>query len=247
MVRKILFALILLLGIHSGYNENETILSEQDTENIIASEIPEEYEATIVTELPDGFIPLSDSELNVIFWETQISFCDSESTISFYQTSVKNEDFIVKYGGRYYINASIYQSFLPQTVAENFPGPLSEWLGFYQYDETWQASANETHPSITYRLILYVHNNEVQARLTANGFQTNMHIEARTEGDETKLELYSFSASGRPVPNVKSGEPVLTLYKEDGVIKTQWGSISPVVEKPSQIYFQPTTSPWQWD
>ncbi len=48
---------------------------------------------------------LSKDALSYVFWESQISFLDTEGTC-IYQTSVKNDKFIVKYKGEYYINES---------------------------------------------------------------------------------------------------------------------------------------------
>jgi hypothetical protein len=68
-------------------------------------------DAKIVFDLPPGFVSLdeemtlSKDALSYVFWESQISFLDTEGTC-IYQTSVKNDKFIVKYKGEYYINES---------------------------------------------------------------------------------------------------------------------------------------------
>lgn len=74
-------------------------------------------DAKMVFKLPDGFVSLeevinsSEGALNYVFWESQISFLDAKGTC-IYQTGVKNDNFIVKYKGKYYISESKYNELL---------------------------------------------------------------------------------------------------------------------------------------
>lgn len=68
-------------------------------------------DAKVVYRLPEGFISLdelqtvSDGRLSYIFWESQICiFEEEDKTGTYYQTSVRDKDFIVKFKGDYYIN-----------------------------------------------------------------------------------------------------------------------------------------------
>jgi hypothetical protein len=67
--------------------------------------------------LPAGFVSLEDEitssegALSYVFWESQISFLDPKGTC-IYQTSVKNDSFIVKYKGKYFISESKYNEML---------------------------------------------------------------------------------------------------------------------------------------
>ncbi len=80
-------------------------------------------DAKMVFNLPSGFVSLdetiasSDGVLHYVFWESQISFLDSKDTC-IYQTSVKNDSFIVKYKGKYYISESKYNELL-ETVTKD--------------------------------------------------------------------------------------------------------------------------------
>lgn len=75
--------------------------------------VQEGNDAKIVFNLPPGFVSLDETTtlskdaLSYVFLESQISFIDSGGTC-IYQTSVKNDKFIVKYKGEYYINESEY-------------------------------------------------------------------------------------------------------------------------------------------
>ena len=66
---------------------------------------------------PEGYLPLheiidsSDGAWNYMFWEEQITFLDEDNTC-FFQTSVKNKDFIVKYKGAYYITKKYAEMFV---------------------------------------------------------------------------------------------------------------------------------------
>lgn len=67
-------------------------------------------DAQSVCEIPDGFVEiekLEDAGLDSVFWESQISIIQGQACI--YQTSVKNEDFIVKYQGKYYFNPTVLE------------------------------------------------------------------------------------------------------------------------------------------
>lgn len=63
----------------------------------------------VVFNLPDGFVLLdeaidsSESIFSYVFWESQISLLDADG-ICIYQTSVRNDDFIVKYKEEYYVS-----------------------------------------------------------------------------------------------------------------------------------------------
>lgn len=73
--------------------------------------------------LPSSFISLdeamtsSEGDLRRVFWETQISFMNANDTC-IYQTSVKNDSFIVKYKGKYYINETKYNELI-ETVTKD--------------------------------------------------------------------------------------------------------------------------------
>ena len=74
-------------------------------------------DARMVMKIPSGFISLKDaaasseSMLRYVFWESQISFLNSKDAL-IYQTSIKDNKFIVKFKGEYYINAEKYQEIL---------------------------------------------------------------------------------------------------------------------------------------
>jgi len=80
-------------------------------------------DAKMVFNLPPEFVSLdevvtsSDGALSYVFWERQISFLDSKGTC-IYQTSVKNDSFIVKCNGKYYIRESKYNELL-ETVTND--------------------------------------------------------------------------------------------------------------------------------
>lgn len=69
-------------------------------------------DAPTVNRVPPNFIALenvfdlSNGMLNYVFWENQISFF-LEEDVCIYQTEVNDKDFIIKYEGKYYINATI--------------------------------------------------------------------------------------------------------------------------------------------
>lgn len=75
------------------------------------------YNAKTVSNLPLGFVSLNDAitssegALSYVCWETQISFLDSNETCV-YQTDIKDDSFIVKYKGNYYISKSKYNEML---------------------------------------------------------------------------------------------------------------------------------------
>ncbi|SMC78467.1 hypothetical protein [Papillibacter cinnamivorans] len=77
----------------------------------------ERNDAKTVFNLPSGFVSLdeeitsSEGALRYVFWESRISFLNADN-ICIYQTGVKNDDFIVKYNGNYYICEEKYNELL---------------------------------------------------------------------------------------------------------------------------------------
>ena len=72
-----------------------------------------------VRTVPPGFIALNpaieelgEGVLSYLFWDTNIAFIDSEN-VTFFQTGVRNSEFIVMHGGEYYVNE---EKFLELTV-----------------------------------------------------------------------------------------------------------------------------------
>ncbi|MEQ2455149.1 hypothetical protein [Flavonifractor hominis] len=67
------------------------------------------FEAKVVQRVPSGFIQIDELTENFegdrqyVFWESQVAILDTSGECV-YQTSVKNDHFIVKYKGDYYIN-----------------------------------------------------------------------------------------------------------------------------------------------
>lgn len=119
---------------------------------------------------------------------------------------------------------------------------LADWLGVFEYEEYWDNGINDVVPFINYRLELYEQKENVYANFQAIGFQTEIDILAEVNGNENKVELYIIEGTinSLPVDNIDS--ILLTLYKEDNLIKTQWGEVSPVIENPRGDYFQRTES-----
>ena len=74
-------------------------------------------DAKVVSKIPDGFVSLieldnrADNILEYIFWENLISFYDASDRVGFYQTHIRNRDFIVKYKNEYYVNEATYLEF----------------------------------------------------------------------------------------------------------------------------------------
>ena len=77
-------------------------------------------DARSVHEIPDGFVEmekLEDAGLDPVFWESQISITQGERCV--YQTSVRDESFIVKYQGKYYLNLAVLQDIIEDEGAKD--------------------------------------------------------------------------------------------------------------------------------
>ena len=109
---------------------------------------------------------------------------------------------------------------------------LASWIGVYEYEEFWDNDVNDTVSAINYQIEVYSKGDETYARFAAMGFQTDIDTVLTASGDENKIELRE----------VSDGTLFLTLYKEDGVVKTQWDKISPAVENSDGIYFVPASN-----
>lgn len=62
-------------------------------------------DAKTVYQIPDGFAPLKELEAagyQCVFWENQVSVMNGQDC--YFQTNVKDKDFIVKYQGQYYLD-----------------------------------------------------------------------------------------------------------------------------------------------
>lgn len=69
------------------------------------------YDIKNVILVPEGFVNLNNMNIKCVFWESQISFFDSNGKCVF-QSNVHDDEFIVKYKGDYYININKYYEFI---------------------------------------------------------------------------------------------------------------------------------------
>ena len=79
-----------------------------------------EYRAKVVSEIPEGFVPLlefiefnerTDNILEMSFWEEQVSFCLRGAKFGqdcIFRTSIKDSDYFVEYNKKDYINETKY-------------------------------------------------------------------------------------------------------------------------------------------
>lgn len=127
------------------------------------------------------------------------------------------------------------------SLIQSSPNALADWLGVFEYEEYWDNGINDVVPFVNYRLELYEQKGNVYAHFQAIGFQTEIDILAEANGNENKVELYIIEGTINSSPVDDIGSILLTLYKENNLIKTQWGEVSPVIENLSGDYFQRKT------
>ena len=111
------------------------------------------------------------------------------------------------------------------------------WIGSYEYVESWENESNDIVYGITYNIDIYSQEDGVFARFQACGAQTYIDVLTRVEGDEDKIVLYVIEDNISSHPSVEMDNILLTLYMENDSIKTSWGSIISAIENINGDYF----------
>lgn len=127
------------------------------------------------------------------------------------------------------------------TVDSNEVNELDEWIGKYNFQEAYNVKENA--PLImNYEITIYKENGNYYANVEIVGQTTWIDIKAEIFGSDkwismVYLEDLSDIAAGKNYMN----EVLLSFKKEENIIYTYWGGISPMLienDVSGQIYFQ---------
>lgn len=120
---------------------------------------------------------------------------------------------------------------LTAAVCPQVANAQDRWSGEYFYGEDGGETAGGTKIYIGHTIVVTEHEGKIEAHIYSQGFQTSRDIFAEGKADGDSLKLY-FLAKGpdQVFGNFKTGDHLLTLYRDGGSLKTCWGKFVPALD-----------------
>ncbi len=120
---------------------------------------------------------------------------------------------------------------------EKDPSTLQSWIGNYTFSEYASPDQN-----MFYTISIFKDLNDYYAKISIDGFQTILRLQAKVIGDEKSIKLvFNEYLPDNQFEPYNEGDILLSFEKGDSEIYTTWGEIQPMLEsnnKSSEVYFK---------
>ncbi len=121
---------------------------------------------------------------------------------------------------------------------EKDPSILQSWIGNYTFSEYAPPDQN-----MFYTISIFKDFNDYNAKISIDGFQTIIRLQAKVIGDEKSIKLvFNEYLPDNRFETYNEGDILLSFKKRDSSeIYTTWGEIQPMLEsnnKSSEVYFK---------
>ena len=116
----------------------------------------------------------------------------------------------------------------------------NQWLGRWEYSESWQSLAREVHNSVVYILNIRQEDGNIVADLNLDGYQTLRRIGCQCRMLKDGIQIvFAASREGDTGKTYSKSDVLLELNMQKGKIITSWGAIKPQLDshQKADVYF----------